>query len=83
MHRYLLVTDADTSLVSLGELALHVKLCADLGLPIGRVYRVDEGGVTGMLVLHQGCDDLDTPVGQVALCEPDGGMVDALLYVSA
>lgn len=82
MTRYLHVTDVDTALVTLPELAHTITALAGVGLPAGRVYRVDEDGVTELQVQHQGADDEDRPVGQVSLCEPGGAVVDSLLYVS-
>lgn len=82
MSKYLHVTDVDTALVSLSELAHAVQALAGVGLPAGRVYRVDAEGVTELQVQHQGADDEDVPVGQVSLCEPGGAVVDALVYVA-
>lgn len=80
--RYLHVTAVDTALVTLPELAHTITALAGLGLPAGDVYRVDAEGVTPLVVQHQGADDADVPHGQVSLCEPDGALVDALVYVS-
>lgn len=82
MSRYLHVTDVDTALVSMAELAHTISALAGVGLPAGRVYRVDEHGVTELLVQHQGAVDDDVPVGQVSLCEPSGALVEALAYVT-
>lgn len=82
MSKYLHVTAVDTTLVSLPELAHAITELASLQLPIGVVYRVDDSGVTRLEVIHQGAVDDDVPVGQVSLCEPDGALVDALVYVA-
>lgn len=82
MARYLHVTDVDTALVTLPELAHAISALAGVGLPAGRVYRVDAEGVTELAVQHQGADDAEVPHGQVSLCEQDGALIDALVYVS-
>ena len=82
MTRYLHVTDVDTALVTLPELGHAISALAGVGLPAGRVYRVDPEGVTELTVQHQGADDEDVPVGQVSLCEPNGALVEALVYVT-